>query len=109
MPHVATVRFHDHTAFVPYRAPTDAEFVAFASLARGSYQSEVLRGGQRWSGGDLKGRASKYGARYAASRDALISRLRATYGDVRRLSDASARGWVRVLVPVDGEWVAVGG
>lgn len=46
-------------------------------LARGSYQRDLLRGRQRWSGSDLRGRAARYGAHYARSRRSLLRRLEA--------------------------------
>lgn len=46
------------------------------ACARGSYQRALLNGKARWSGSDLKGLARRYGGRYAASRAALIARLR---------------------------------
>ncbi len=44
-------------------------------LCRGSYQEDIITGHQRWSGSDLRGRASKWGARYKASRDAVMRRV----------------------------------
>lgn len=49
---------------------------AVVELARGSYQSRLLLDEQRWSGGDLRGRASHYGAQYARSRASLLARIR---------------------------------
>jgi hypothetical protein len=43
--------------------------------ARGSYQSGLLQGYETWSGSSLQGKASSYGARYAESRDNLLSRI----------------------------------
>lgn len=48
-----------------------------AALARGRYQRALLDGDARWSGADLRGRARDYSARYAASRDSLVARMRA--------------------------------
>jgi len=45
-------------------------------LCRGHYQRAIILGDARISGGDLRGKARKYGGRYAASRDNLFSRLR---------------------------------
>lgn len=45
------------------------------SCARGSYQSALLAGSQRWSGADLKGRAARYSSRYHRSRLALLRRI----------------------------------
>jgi len=44
-------------------------------LCRGRYQRALVQGEQNWSGSDLRGKASKYGGRYAASRAALLERL----------------------------------
>ena len=56
----------------PYRKPTTAP----AACARGEYQRELLTGCARWSGGDLRGYAKKYSARYHQSRKTLTHRLR---------------------------------
>lgn len=45
------------------------------AYAMGCYQRDLLRGWARWSGADLRGKASKYGAHYARSRAGLIGRL----------------------------------
>lgn len=45
-------------------------------LCRGHYQRAIILGDARISGGDLRGKARKYGGRYAASRENLFSRLR---------------------------------
>lgn len=61
-------------------------WIAFRSLsvqqaalaqAKGCYQRNLLEGWEAWSGSTLKGKASRYGARYAGSRTSLITRLRA--------------------------------
>lgn len=44
--------------------------------ACGSYQESLIEGEARWSGADLRGKASRYGGRYAASREALLRRFR---------------------------------
>jgi len=43
--------------------------------ARGTYQRDLLDGGESWSGASLKGRASDYGAVYARSRGNLLTRI----------------------------------
>lgn len=43
--------------------------------ARGCYQEAILRGSEALSGATLRGKASRYAGRYAASRRALLSRL----------------------------------
>ena len=45
--------------------------------ARGDYQRSLILGRARWSGADLRGKASQYGAQYKRSRTTLRSRLRA--------------------------------
>lgn len=44
-------------------------------FAHGTYQRALLLGQARWSGADLRGRAARYGGRYAASRANLRARL----------------------------------
>lgn len=47
-----------------------------ARVANGSYQSNLAPAGpETWSGSSLKGKASKYGGKYAESRDAMLRRL----------------------------------
>lgn len=47
-----------------------------ARVANGSYQGNLYPAGyENWSGSSLKGKASKYGASYAKSRDAVQRRL----------------------------------
>jgi hypothetical protein len=53
---------------------------AIFSCAKGTYQVELLKGHHAWSGADLRGTARKYGARYAASRAALVDRVNAALG-----------------------------
>lgn len=57
----------------------------------GDYQVNLLRGYHRWSGADLRGRARKWGAKYARSRDRAFDLVQA---------EARRRG-VRVAL-VDG-------
>ncbi len=45
------------------------------ACARGSYQREVASGAAALSGADLRGKASRYAGRYAASREALLFRI----------------------------------
>jgi hypothetical protein len=45
------------------------------TLARGRYQRDLITGRARLSGADLKGLAKKWGARYAASRSAVLRRV----------------------------------
>lgn len=46
------------------------------ALAGGAYQSDLLSGHEAWSGSTLKGKAKKYGGRYAASRESLLKRMK---------------------------------
>lgn len=54
----------------------ESEIEKALKLCRGHYQRAIILGDARLSGGDLQGKAKKYGGRYAASRDNLLSRLR---------------------------------
>lgn len=56
-----------------FSAPTVRELAL--QQARGSYQDNLLRGYESWSGASLKGKAKKWSGRYARSRDSLIARL----------------------------------
>lgn len=47
------------------------------SLCRGRYQRAYVRGDQRCSGSDLRGKAAKWGAAYARSRASIENRLTA--------------------------------
>jgi len=47
------------------------------SMAKGDYQRALLHGVESLSGSTLKGKASRYGGRYAASRRALLGRMTA--------------------------------
>lgn len=49
---------------------------AIEEAPRGSYQEAIIDGYQSWSGADLKGKAAEYGAKYAASRAALLDQIR---------------------------------
>jgi hypothetical protein len=56
---------------------------ALAMLSdRQRYAAEVLTGQRPWSGADLKGKAKKYGARYALQRRAAEYALRKAGGEV---------------------------
>lgn len=54
----------------------DAAWAELQRCARGSYQEDLLRGHEAWSGSTLTGKARKWGGRYRASGDALLARLR---------------------------------
>jgi hypothetical protein len=56
---------------------------ALAMLSdRQRYAAEVLTGQRLWSGADLKGKAKKYGARYALQRRAAKDALQKAGGEV---------------------------
>lgn len=50
-----------------------------AKLARGVYQRSLMNGTQRWSGSDLRGKASSSGAHYERSRRSLLIRIGGSY------------------------------
>jgi hypothetical protein len=71
--------------------------------ARGCYQRDLLGGHHTWSGSSLRGEAARWGARYAASRDALYGRLAARYGaTLAKVRDGklSGNGKWTLLFPV---------
>jgi len=53
-----------------------AQYKKALGLARGSYQQNLIRGRQAWSGADLRGRAGHWGSQYKRSRDSLLRRLK---------------------------------
>ena len=70
-------------------------------LARGSYQLALLRGDEAWSGATLRGKASKYGGRYASSRAALLARIAELFpGSRTELRLNRNRRYQRALVVV---------
>ena len=54
----------------------DALIIA-SQCARGRYQHSLVAGSARWSGADLRGKASKYAGHYSRSRDSLVHKMRA--------------------------------
>lgn len=54
-----------------------ATLEAAFSCCDGSYQSDLINGGESWSGSTLKGSAKKYGSSYRTSRTKLIAKLEA--------------------------------
>lgn len=48
------------------------EFADIEKFARGCYQRSLLAGNEALSGSTLKGKASKFGGRYKASRENLL-------------------------------------
>lgn len=83
-----------NTIIDPNLAPSTVD--AVLSCARGCYQQALLEGRARRSGADLRGRASRYGARYAYSRRALRARVASVPG-VRVRETRGAHG-LRVVV-----------
>lgn len=59
------------------RYGSEADRSKAMGIARGCYQSALLRGFEAWSGSTLRGKARKWGAGYARSRKSLAARLRA--------------------------------
>lgn len=54
---------------------SEAALSAALKIAKGSYQEALITGHEALSGATLKGKAKKYGAKYAASARALLTRL----------------------------------
>lgn len=67
------------------------------SHARGSYQRDVVTGAARWSGADLRGKASRYSGRYAESRRNLLGRLEADERLAVRI-DRGKRGLLTLVI-----------
>lgn len=65
------------------------------SCARGCYQRNLLRGRESLSGSTLRGKARRFGGRYAASRESLLSRVRAAGVAV---SETRGQHGARILV-----------
>lgn len=60
----------------PWAEINDQEvFENALTLAKGEYQEALLHGTENLSGSTLKGKARTYGARYKASREALLQRM----------------------------------
>ena len=53
----------------PVTIETICADILASGVRLGDYQRELLRGERRWSGGDLRGRAAKWGLGYRRSRD----------------------------------------
>lgn len=60
--------------------PTSAMRNKAFGQCRGSYQENLISGVENWSGSSLAGRARKYSAHYAKSRENLRLRLSKTLG-----------------------------
>lgn len=76
------------------RRAAQAARKALRRAVRGNYQERLLTGQQNWSGSDLRGRAAKWGGKYAQSRYGLCARAS------RILGMEIAIG----LVLIDGRW-----
>jgi hypothetical protein len=86
-------------------APTDARAVAL-SLCRGWYQEAIVTGRARLSGADLKGKAGRFGGKYARSRARILGRLRAAGIPVSERKAAHGRR-VLTICGVDADRIAV--
>lgn len=83
-----------------YAYVDDAYYDRAIACARGEYQRGLIRGFYRISGGDLKGKAKQYGARYAQSAANLCRRMRDRGIPVW---EAYGRRGQRILVIADRE------
>ena len=72
------------------------EYDAALACARGSYQRALLQGRESLSGSTLRGKASRYGNKYALSRDNLLRRM--TDANVEWCEHRTLRSGRRVLV-----------
>lgn len=73
---------------------------------KGVYQENLLNGSARWSGADLKGKASEYSSSYAESRSNLISRLKEKFDFDLYMGYHPENGKKQLLIsaiPVDEE------
>jgi hypothetical protein len=55
----------------------DPNFEQALACARSDYQEGLIMGREAWSGSTLKGKAKKYGGKYATTRQALEARMKA--------------------------------
>ena len=78
----------------------------YLELSRGCYQHDLLTGGSRWSGSDLKGNARKYAGRYAASRESLLARLVAAGFSAEVEDFRNANNRVMRVLYIDGKPVS---
>ena len=67
----STIDQTNETIFVD----ADSRIIA-EQCARGEYQHRLVRGAARWSGADLRGKASKYAGHYSRSRDSRVHKMR---------------------------------
>ena len=72
----AATQAADEAADLPHTifASRSAREVAL-KCARGSYQRNLLVGGEGWSGATLRGKAKTWGGKYSLSRSALLARM----------------------------------
>lgn len=93
---------------------SDALFDEAMSLAKGSYQEDLISGGETWSGSSLKGAAAKWGAKYAQSRASLLERLeesgvayltKGLRGKIELVIGRPPSYYIRVPVNCGGAWV----
>jgi hypothetical protein len=82
------------------------------ALAHGSYQTGLIGDGcENWSGSSLRGKAREWGARYAASREALLCRiagaLEAYTVTTLLVLDSEARRWKTHLVAISGSEITI--
>ena len=82
----ATIDQTRETIFVD----ADSRIIA-EQCARGEYQHRLVRGVARWSGADLRGKASKYAGHYSRSRDSLVHKMRSAGLTVMLVKGANDR------------------
>lgn len=85
-------------------APSAARAVAL-SLCKGWYQEAIVKGSARLSGADLKGKAGRFGGKYATSRARIIGRMRAAGIPVSERKAAHGRR-VLTICGVDADRIA---
>lgn len=81
--------------------------LACRSLARGTYQAELVAGRRAWSGADLAGAAkSKWWGAYARSRENLLAKMAARLGYPVALRATQPHGKLVAIVGRDAEATA---
>jgi hypothetical protein len=89
---------------------TDEIRSAIIACARGSYQENLLRGREAWSGSTLRGTARSYGAHYWRSRKHLLERISRALPEGwscdTDLELIDSR-WTRrlILISPEGQWI----
>lgn len=67
-------------------APTKAYMMkVLLSCAKGSYQRDLIKGRETWSGSTLRGKALDWSCKYTKSRTSLLNRI---------IEESLVRGWV---------------